>query len=105
MTDYKIVLTTTDSREAAQKIAEALVNQRLAACVNILPGVQSIYRWEGKVEQATEWLLIIKTLGSSVNGLETAIEQLHPYDVPEFIVVNVESGSPPYLRWLADSVK
>lgn len=105
MTDYKIVLTTTNSREAAQKIAEALVNQRLAACVNILPGVQSIYRWEGKVEQATECVLIIKTLASSVNGLETAIEQLHPYDVPEFIVVNVESGSPPYLRWLADSVK
>ena len=105
MTDYKIVLTTTDSLEAAQKIAQAVVEQRLAACVNILPGVQSIYRWKDSVEQATEWLLVVKTQNASLRELEEAIKQLHTYDVPEFIAVSIDSGSPGYLQWLAESVK
>lgn len=104
MTDYKIVLTTTDSLEAAQKIAQGVVEQRLAACVNILPGVQSIYRWEGKVEQATEWLMLIKTKESSVASLQKAVSQLQSYDVPEFVVLTIDSGSPGYLQWLGDSV-
>ena len=105
MSDYKIVLTTTDSLEAAQKIAHAVVEQRLAACVNIVPGIQSIYRWKDKVEQATEWLLVVKTQRSSLRDLEEVINKLHSYDVPEFIAVSIDSGSPPYLQWLTNSVK
>jgi periplasmic divalent cation tolerance protein len=105
MTDYKIVLTTTDSLEAAQRVAHSLVEQRLAACVNIIPGIQSIYRWKDKVEQAAEWLLVVKTQKSSLRELEEVIKKLHSYDVPEFIAVSIDSGSSPYLLWLADSLK
>ena len=105
MTDKRIVLTTAGSQQEAQKIAEALVEQRLAACVNIISGIHSVYRWQGKVEQADEWLLLIKTSESASAPLRDAITKLHSYEVPECIVLSIEDGTPAYLDWIGDSVK
>jgi len=105
MTDKRIVLTTAGSQQEAQKIAEALVAQRLAACVNIISGIHSVYRWQGKVEQADEWLLLIKTTESASAPLRDAITKLHSYEVPECIVLSIEDGTPAYLDWIGDSVK
>ena len=105
MTDKRIVLTTAGSQQEAHKIAEALVEQRLAACVNIISGMHSVYRWHGKVEQADEWLLLIKTSESASAPLRDAITKLHSYEVPECIVLSIEDGTPAYLDWIGDSVK
>jgi periplasmic divalent cation tolerance protein len=105
MTDKLLVLTTAGSKVEARKIARALVEGLLAACVNIVPQVSSIYRWEGEVEEAEEWLLIIKTTRSAFERLRDAINELHSYDVPECIAVSIESGSLEYLNWLGESVK
>jgi len=105
MTDKRIVLTTAGSQQEAQKIAEALVEQRLAACVNIISGIHSVYRWQGKVEQADEWLLLIKTTESASAPLRDAITKLHSYELPECIVLSIEDGTPAYLDWIGDSVK
>jgi len=105
MTDNRLVLTTTGSREEAKKIARSLVEQGLAACVNIIPQIHSVYRWEGKVEEADECLLLIKTVSTSCERVCETIKQLHSYNLPECISVNIEDGSPEYLRWIADSVK
>ncbi|HWW13430.1 MAG TPA: divalent-cation tolerance protein CutA [Candidatus Dormibacteraeota bacterium] len=104
MTDKRIVLTTTGSDEEARKIARGLVEQKLAACVNIIPRVESIYRWQGKIESTQEWLLIIKTTAERFPGVRDAIRALHSYDLPECIAFSVEEGSSPYLKWLEDSV-
>jgi periplasmic divalent cation tolerance protein len=104
MTDKKLVLTTAGSKEEARKIARALVERRLAACVNVVPQIESIYRWEGKVEEAQEWLLVIKTTGAAYEGVRDAIKELHSYQVPECICISIENGSPDYLNWIADSV-
>jgi periplasmic divalent cation tolerance protein len=100
MTDKRIVLSTAGSEQEAHKIAHLLVKRRLAACVNILPQVQSIYRWKGEIESAQEWLLLIKTRADKFPGVRDAIVELHSYEVPECIVVAIEDGSPPYLQWL-----
>ena len=105
MTDKRIVLTTAGSQQEAQKIAEALVEQRLAACVNIISGMHSVYRWQDKVEQADEWLLLIKTTESASAPVRDAITKLHSYEVPECIVLSIEDGTPAYLDWIGDSVK
>lgn len=105
MTDKRIVLTTAGSQQEAQKIAEALVEQRLAACVNIISGIHSVYRWQAKVEQADEWLLLIKTTESASVPLRDAITKLHSYELPECIVLSIEDGTPAYLDWIGDSVK
>ena len=105
MTDKRIVLTTAGSQQEAQKIAEALVAQRLAACVNIISGIHSVYRWQAKVEQADEWLLLIKTTESASAPVRDAITKLHSYEVPECIVLSIEDGTPSYLDWIGDSVK
>jgi len=105
MTDAKIVLTTTGSQEEARKIARALVDRRLAACVNIIPQVESIYRWQGKVEDAHEWLLVIKTTGNAFERVRDAIRELHSYDLPECISFSVENGSSAYLDWISESVE
>jgi periplasmic divalent cation tolerance protein len=102
MTDKRIVLSTTGSEEEARKIAKYLVEHRLAACVNIVPQVESIYRWQGKVESAREWLLLIKTTAERFERVRGAIREVHSYDLPECIAVAIEDGSPEYLRWLAD---
>ena len=105
MTDKRIVLSTAGSQEEARKIAHALVEQRLAACVNIVPGVESVYRWQGKVESATEWLLVIKTTAAAFPALRDALKQLHSYDVPECLLLAVEEGEAAYLEWIGQSVQ
>jgi periplasmic divalent cation tolerance protein len=104
MTNKRLVLTTASSLEESKKIAHALVERRLAACVNIVPGIESVYRWEGKVEEAHEYLLVIKTTDSAFSRLRQAIQELHSYEVPECISLAIADGSDPYLKWIDDSV-
>ena len=105
MTDKRIILTTAGSEDEAKKIAYALVDRQLAACVNIVPQIESVYRWQGKVESAREWLLLIKTSAEKFSALRDAILELHSYELPECIAITIEDGSPAYLQWIADSVK
>jgi len=100
MTDKIVVFSTCDSEEQAGRIAHALLDQRLAACVNILPGVRSIYRWKGRIEDASEWMLIIKSRRDLMEQLRTAIAKIHTYEVPELLAVPVVDGSDAYLAWL-----
>ncbi len=98
MAEKLVVLVTCSSAAEARRIANAVVEARLAACVNILPGaVTSIYRWKGKVESAKERLLLIKTSRKRLAKLRSAVERLHSYDVPEFIALPIAAGSPKYL--------
>jgi len=96
-----LVLTNCPDEESANAIALALVEARLAACVNILPRVQSIYRWQGAVESATEIPLFIKSTATNYPALEAAIRDRHPYQLPEIIALPVERGLPAYLDWIA----
>ena len=105
MTDKRIVLTTAGSEEEARKIARHLVEKRLAACVNIIPQIESIYRWQGKVESAREWLLLVKTTQERFPAVRDAIRELHSYEVPECVAINIDDGSSDYLQWLAASVQ
>jgi periplasmic divalent cation tolerance protein len=101
-----VVLVTCANVAEAKRIARAVVEARLAACVNILPGaVISIYRWRGKVESASERLLLIKTSRKHLAKLRAAVERLHSYDVPEFIALPIAAGSRAYLRWLAMNLR
>jgi periplasmic divalent cation tolerance protein len=104
MTDKRIVLTAAGSQEEARKIAQALVERRLAACVNIIASMESVYRWKGKVETAEEWLLIIKTTACAFPQLREAISELHSYDLPECVLLPIEDGSPAYLDWIGESI-
>jgi periplasmic divalent cation tolerance protein len=105
LTDKLLVLVTCSGTAEARRIARAVVEERLAACVNILPGpVMSTYRWKGKVESARERLLLIKTSRKRLAKLEAAVERLHSYDVPEFIAVPIADGSSAYLSWIEQSV-
>jgi periplasmic divalent cation tolerance protein len=104
MTDKLLVLSTTGSEAEAAKIAQALVERRIAACVNIVPRVQSVYRWEGKIEQAEEYLLLIKTVKTKFEQVRAAISELHSYELPECIALPIEAGSYDYLNWLVESV-
>jgi periplasmic divalent cation tolerance protein len=104
MSDHRIVLTTAGSNDEARTIAHALVERQLAACVNIVSPVHSVYRWQGKVESAEEWLLIVKTTAQEFPKVRDAIRELHSYDLPECIMLNIEDGSPEYLRWITDSM-
>ena len=104
MTDKVLVLTTAGSEAEAQKIANQLVERQLAACVNIIPRIQSVYRWEGKIETADEFLLIIKTTKARSGDVKDAIRELHSYDLPECIVISMEDGSAEYLKWIEESV-
>ena len=104
MTDKRIVLTTAGSEEEAHKIARHLVERRLAACVNIVPQITSVYRWQGNVDEAREWLLVVKTTAAAFVQVRHAIAELHSYEVPECVCLNIEDGSPNYLEWIAESV-
>jgi len=101
--DHVIVLTTISADADGHALASTLVNERLAACVNVLAEMQSIYRWQGKVESAAERQLLIKTRLPLVDALEKRIKQLHPYDLPEFIVVPIVGGSARYLAWITEN--
>ena len=105
MTDKRIVLTTAGSEEEARKIARHLVEKRLAACVNIIPQIESIYRWQGKVDSSREWLLLVKTTDERFPAVRDAIRELHSYELPECVVLNIEDGSSEYLQWLTSSCK
>jgi periplasmic divalent cation tolerance protein len=101
LTDKFVILVTCGNAAEAKRIARAVVEARLAACVNILPGaVTSIYRWKGKVESARERLLLIKTSRKHLAKLEATVERLHSYDVPEFIALPIARGSRKYLSWM-----
>ena len=105
MTDKRLVLTTAASEEEARKIAQALVQRHLAACVNILPRVESVYRWKGAVESAREWMLLIKTKAETFPAVRDAIRDLHSYELAECIALSIEDGSQAYLEWLEESVE
>ncbi|HLK54801.1 MAG TPA: divalent-cation tolerance protein CutA [Candidatus Angelobacter sp.] len=104
MSSARIVLTTTGSQEEARKIACALIERRLAACVNIVPQIESVYRWEDKVETSTEWLLLIKTQADLFERVRDAVKELHSYDLPECVMLELAAGSKEYLDWIAESV-
>lgn len=98
-----LVLSTFPDAATARTAAEALVNERLAACVNLLRGVESVYRWEGKVESGAEVLAVIKTTGERYPALESRLRELHPYDVPEIVALPAAAVAESYLQWVADS--
>lgn len=104
MSERKVAFSTVGTAEDAERIARALVERRLAACVNVVPGVVSIYRWKGAVEREEEHLLVIKTRTERLPALREALVALHPYEVPELVALDVEDGHPPYLAWLDESV-
>ncbi|MDD1626492.1 MAG: divalent-cation tolerance protein CutA [Methylococcaceae bacterium] len=99
-TQYQITLCTCPDKDTAEKIARLLVNDKLAACVNILPGITSVYRWHEQVESAQEHLLLIKANKSRYQAIETTIKKHHPYELPEIIAVPIEDGLPEYLHWI-----
>ncbi len=101
----RIVLTTTANPEEAARIGGALVEERLAACATLIPSVHSIYRWQGKVESSTETLLLIKTGTEQLAALEARLHELHSYETPEFLVLEVDAASQPYLDWLQESLR
>lgn len=103
-TKARVVLTTAGSQEEAQKIAHALVERKLAACVNIVPRIESIYRWQETVESATEWLLIVKTTAEAFPSVRDAIKELHSYDLPECVMLEIADSSEAYLGWIGENV-
>jgi periplasmic divalent cation tolerance protein len=104
MSERLVVLSTVARAEDAERIARALVERRLAACVNVLPGLVSFYRWKGAIERDAEQLLVIKTRRDRFEALREAIVALHPYEVPEIVALPVEAGHAPYLAWLDEAV-
>jgi periplasmic divalent cation tolerance protein len=101
---HAVVLTTAGSEAEASKIASALVERRLAACVNVVPNVTSTYRWEGAVRVDGEWLLVVKTRAERFEEVRLAIRELHSYDQPEVILLPIDTGDPGYLAWIDASV-
>ncbi len=100
MTPYVLCLVTIDNIYKATEIANTVVTERLAACVNILPGIRSIYQWKGAICDESEHLLFIKTSSDTYSALETRIRDIHPYEVPEIIAITIEKGLPSYLSWI-----
>lgn len=99
----RVILTTTGAEEQALSIARALVSERLAACVNIIGPVRSVYRWRDAIEDDREYLLLIKTRASLYMNVERRVRELHTYEVPEVLDLSVDRGSPPYIKWLLES--
>ncbi|HEY2930560.1 MAG TPA: divalent-cation tolerance protein CutA [Acidobacteriota bacterium] len=102
MTDFSVVLTTVNSEEEARKLAQKLVETRLAACVNIIPDVVSVYNWKDKLQQDKEWLLLIKTRSDLTARIGEIFRRNHPYDLPELVEIKIEHGSAAYLSWLGE---
>jgi periplasmic divalent cation tolerance protein len=103
--DFRLVLCTCPDQTVARDLARQLVEQRLAACVNLVPGLTSVYHWQGKLEQGTEVLLLIKTTAARYAALEKAIQARHPYELPEIIAVTLTDGLPAYLKWITTSLE
>lgn len=103
--NVRMVLTTAGSKAEAQQIARSLVERRLAACVNVNGPMESVYRWEGQIETTEEWLLFIKTTEEALERVQAAIHELHSYELPECIVLAVESGTDEYLGWVRENVE
>jgi len=99
----RLVLCTCPDEASAGRIARALVEGRLAACVNVLPGLRSVYRWQGAVEEAQEHLLLIKTCAARLPDLERAVRELHPYELPELVAVPITGGLAAYLDWVREN--
>jgi periplasmic divalent cation tolerance protein len=104
MTNARIVLTTLGSKEAAEKLAQQLVERRIAACVNIVGPIRSVYRWKQKIENEEEYLLLIKTITEHAAQLQAAFMELHPYELPEHVELAIDGGSEEYLAWLTGEV-
>jgi len=104
MTDKIVVFSTCASEEEAARIARLLVEGRLAACVNVVPGARSFYRWQGAVESTAEWMLVIKSTRGRFEALRAELEKAHSYDVPEVVALPVVDGAPNYLSWIEESV-
>jgi periplasmic divalent cation tolerance protein len=105
MTDKRLMMTTVSSREEANTIAAELVSRRLAACVNILGPVSSVYRWQGEIEHSEEFLLLLKTTEAQTVPIQDALRELHSYQLPELITFPIEAGFESYLNWIAASVR
>ncbi len=105
MTNKIVVLSTCASEDEAEQLARAMVEQRLAACVSVLPGVRSFYRWKGEIECAQEWLLLIKTSRELMGSLVAALQKVHTYEVPEALAVQVVDGATDYLAWLDSNLR
>lgn len=103
--DYKLCLTTVDNKSTAKEIALCLLQQKLVACVNICSNLTSIYQWEGEIVEDREFLLLMKTKSRKIDELNAKLAELHPYEVPEFIVVPIEAGNQTYLDWISRSVE
>jgi periplasmic divalent cation tolerance protein len=101
--EFALVLVTTGSQEEAERMARALVDSSLAACVNVVPGLRSIYRWEGKIWDEGEFLLFIKTRMALFRQVEGTIKEIHSYELPEIIAIPIIQGSETYLNWLRES--
>ena len=104
MKSYIQIMTATETKEEAEKIAQYLVEQKLAACVQITGSIESTYRWKGKVETANEWLCLIKTRKDFYNKVEATIKKLHSYETPEIVALQITKGSKEYLRWLDETL-
>jgi periplasmic divalent cation tolerance protein len=104
VTEYCQVTTTLPDRESAHRIGSRLVEERLAACAQVVGPVSSVYRWQGEVETAAEWYCHLKTTTARVPGMVSRIRELHPYETPEIIALPVAEGDPAYLRWIEESV-
>jgi periplasmic divalent cation tolerance protein len=101
--DYVIALTTLPADADAAEFARTLVDERLAACVNLLPAMESVYRWEGKIEFEAERQIVIKTSRDRISDLWDRVRELHPFEVPEFVVIPIVDGNEAYLRWIGES--
>lgn len=101
---FKLCLTTVDCEVKAQNIAKELLQQKLVACVNISAKMKSLYHWQGEINETQEYLLLMKTSAEKVVKLELTLSNLHPYDVPEFIVINIDDGSSNYFSWINSSL-
>jgi len=99
-----VVITTVGTEEQAFLIAEELVRHRHSCCVNVIPGIRSVYRWKGKVSRDSEYMLIIKTLESELEELATVIREFHSYELPEIINLKIEGGDPDFMTWVTDSL-
>lgn len=102
---YRVVLSTINDRQRAEELASTLLEERLVACVNVVGPILSLYRWQGGIERDEEYLLIMKTMASHTTALTSRVQELHPYEVPELLMLPVETGIPAYLQWVAASLQ